>query len=57
MGTGDHNAGGYPSDGLASRPGGSSNISSRFMLRKPQLSAGLMAYLARKQTLPLYPQM
>ena len=41
MGTGDHNAG-VPCDGLASHPGGSSNIPSRFMLQKPKLSAGLM---------------
>ena len=52
MGTGDH-AKGYPCDGLASHPGRSSNIPSRFMLRKPELSAGLMSHLARKQTLPL----
>ena len=31
---------------------GSSNISSRFMLQKPELTAGLMGHLARKQTLP-----
>ena len=53
MGTGDHNAGGYPYDGLASHPGGggSNNIPSRFMLRKPELSASLMGLLARMQTL------
>ena len=52
MGTGDHNAGGQPCDGLASHPVGSSNIPSRFMLRKPELSAGLMGHLARIQALP-----
>ena len=51
MGTGDYNAGGSPWDGLASHPGGRSNIPSRFMLRKPELSAGLMGHLARMQTL------
>ena len=39
-------------DGLASHPGGSRNTPSRFMLRKPEISAGLMgASLARTQTL------
>ena len=54
MGTGDHNAGGggEPCNELASHPGGSINIRSRFMLRKPGLSAGLMGHLARMQTLP-----
>ena len=42
MGIGDHNAGRSPCDGLASHPGGRSNIPSRFMLQKPELSAGLM---------------
>ena len=32
--------------------GGSSNIPSRFMLQKPELKAGLMGHLVRKQTLP-----
>ena len=41
MGTGE-NAGGKPFDGLASHPGGSRNTPSRFMLRKPEISAGLM---------------
>ena len=50
MGTGDHNAGGLPCDGLASHAGGSSNIPSRFMLQKPELSADLMGHLARMQT-------
>ena len=54
MGNGDHNAGGKPCDGLASHPGGSSNIPSRFMLQKPELSAGLIGLLARMQTLPTY---
>ena len=54
MGTGDYNAGGYPWDGLASHPGGSSNIPSCFMLRKPELSAGLMGHLACMQTLPFF---
>ena len=46
MGSGDHNAGGgggggeEPCDGLASHPGGIRNIPSRFMLQKPELSAG-----------------
>ena len=52
MGTGDHNAGGKSCDGLASHPGGSSNIPSCFMLQKPELSIGLMGLLARMQTLP-----
>ena len=42
--------GGWPCNGLASHPGGSSNIPSRFMLQKLELSAGLMGHLARKQT-------
>ena len=33
-------------------PGGNSNIPSRFMLRKPEISAVLMSHLARMQTLP-----
>ena len=53
MGIGDHNARGLPCDGLASHPGGSSNIPNRFMLWKPELSTGLMGLLACKQTLPL----
>ena len=55
MVAGDHNTGGggEPCDGLASHPGGSSNIPSRFMLQKLELSAGLMGLLARMQTLPL----
>ena len=32
----------------------SSNIPSRFMLRKPEISACLMGHLARMQTLPSY---
>ena len=51
MGTGDHNAGGLPCDGLASHPGGSSNITSRCMLQKPELTAGLIGHWTRKQTL------
>ena len=31
-----------PCDGLASHPGGSINTPSRFMLQKPEISAGLM---------------
>ena len=50
MGTGDHNVEGKPCDGLASHPGGSSNIPSRFMLLKAEISAGLMGHLARMQT-------
>ena len=50
MGNGDYNAGGN----LASHPGESSNIPSRFMLRKPEISAGLMGHLARMETLPTY---
>ena len=42
-----------PCDGLASHPEGSSNIPSCFMLRKLELSVGLMGHLAHKQTLPL----
>ena len=53
MGTGGHNAGGnLAMDYIASHPGGSSNIPSRFMLKKPELNAGLMGHLARMQTLP-----
>ena len=37
--------------GVASHPGGSRNTPSRFMLRKSEISAGLMALLARKQRL------
>ena len=46
--------GGLPCDGLASYPGvgGSSNIPSRFMLQKPELSAGMMGHLVRKPALP-----
>ena len=40
-----------PCDGLASHPGGSSNIPSCFMLRKPELSARLMGHFAHKQTI------
>ena len=40
MGTSNHNFGGYPSDGLAFHPQGSSNIPSRLMLHKPELSTG-----------------
>ena len=36
---------GLPCDGLTSHPGGSSNIPSRFMLRKPELSTGPMYHL------------
>ena len=32
---------------------GSSNIPNRFMLRKPEISTGVMGHLARMQTLPL----
>ena len=42
---------GQPCDGLASHPGGSINTPSRFMLMKPEISAGLMGLLARKQRL------
>ena len=52
MGTGESNAGGNPCDGLASHPGRSINTPSRFMLRKLEISAGLMGLmglLARKQ--------
>jgi len=37
----------------ASHPGGSRNTPSRFMLQKPEISAGLMSLLVRMQTLPL----
>ena len=54
MGTGDHNAGvTLQWTSIPSR--GSSNIPSRFMLRKPELSAGLIGHLAYKQTLPPLP--
>ena len=36
---------GEPGDGLASHPGGSRNTPSRFMLRKPEISAGLVGLL------------
>ena len=52
MDTGDHNAERYPCDRQASQLGGSSNIPSRFMLQKPELSVGLMSHLAHIQTLP-----
>ena len=35
---------------IPSTGGGGSNIPSRFMLQKPELSAGLMDHVARKQT-------
>ena len=38
--------GGNPHNGLASHPGGNSNIPSRIMLQRPELSAGLMGLLA-----------
>ena len=50
MGTGGHNAGGWPCDGLASHSGGNSNIPSHFIPQKPGLSAGLMGLLACMQT-------
>ena len=58
MGIGDHNAGmgEEPCNGLASHPGGSSNIPSRFMLQKPELRVSLMGHLARKQTSPCFRQ-
>jgi len=37
--------------GIPSR--GSRNTPSRYMLQKPEISAGLMGHLARMQTLPL----
>ena len=40
---------------LASYSGGSRNTSSRFMLQKPEISAGLMGHLARMQTLSFLP--
>ena len=54
MGTGGHDAGGGElCDGLASHPGGSSNIPRRFILQKPQLSAGHVTnLLSRIQNLP-----
>jgi len=48
MGTGELTFG---CNGLASHPGGSRNTPSGFMLLKPEISAGLMGYLARLQTL------
>ena len=44
MGTGEFNAGGNPAM-EASHPGGSRNTPSRFMLQKPEISAGLMGLL------------
>ena len=53
MSTGEFNAGGVTLRGNpASYPWGSRSTHSRFMLRKLELSAGLMDHLARKQTLP-----
>ena len=58
MGTDDHNAGGGGGGvtlrwtSLPSMPGGSSNIPSRFILQKPELSAGLMDLHGRLQSLP-----
>ena len=44
------NAGGNPAmDSVASHPEGSRNTPSRFILRKLEISAGLMGLLARKQ--------
>ena len=42
-----HGASLHPGVKMASHPGGSTR--SRFMLRKPEISAGLMGLLARKQ--------
>ena len=55
MGTSDRNAGRVTLQwtSIPSRATGSSNIPSRFMLLKPDLSASLMGLLARMQTLPL----
>ena len=41
-------------DGLASHPGGSSNISSCFALQKPELSTILMGHLVGNKTSPFY---
>jgi len=49
--TSKFNAEGSLCDGLASHPGGSRNTPSRFMLQKPGISASLMGYLTRMQTL------
>ena len=38
---------GEPCDGLASNPGGSRNTTCCFMLRKPEISTGLMGHLVR----------
>ena len=40
--------------GLASHQGGSINTPSRFILRNPEISAGLMGLLARDFTLPFF---
>ena len=40
---------GVTCNGLASHPGGIENILSRFMLRKPEISAGLMSHVARNR--------
>ena len=45
---------GKPCDELASHPGESRNTPRQFMLMKPEISAGLMGLLARKQRLFLY---
>ena len=50
MGTGKSNAGGNPV--IPSHPGGTINTPSRFMLQKPEISAGLMGLLGSQQTFP-----
>ena len=52
MGTGEFNAAGELCDGLASHPGGSRKTPSRFMPRKPELSAGLMGPRGPNADLP-----
>ena len=44
MGTGELNAGGKPAMDWHPHPGGSGNTPSRFMLQKPELSAGLIGH-------------
>ena len=56
MGTGDFNAGDKPA--ICWHPkqggGGGRNTPSRFMLKKPEISVGVMGQLVRMQTLPTF---
>ena len=54
MGTGEFNAGGLPSDRLASHPRGSRNTLKSLHAKETGISSGLMGHLACIQTLPFY---